>query len=384
MYNASNAFHKAVADGNEQKALLIFSDCVFTDEDISVEEGIEFRDYFNTNEDLSIGQANSNELTFSLFNDDRLLNSYKFGDFNALLGVQTGETGYTQTGTASIISTRLGNRYDGYAEYPYIRRNRTAMSVQPNFAVRSLLCYDDKIWAFGASGQHAVYNDSNGANITSQNPVNQFMRNKGAGWSGKGIFYNKSSRNLFVYEGGVRKPYEFVPLGWFTAERPRVPDVIQIDMTCYDWMTKFDIDMPDDGSLGVTYPIALGTLLKKMCDYVGIELKSTSFINSGATISERPDDFDSVTMRDVVKWIAEAAGSNARIDRDGKLELAWLRSTSQSYQATDYSDFSPTWYETKKVTKLYNRDTQGSEDTTVGSGDEGYLIQDNPFLKGVS
>ena len=40
MYNCSDAFHEAVKNGNEQKALLIFSDCVFTDADISVENGI--------------------------------------------------------------------------------------------------------------------------------------------------------------------------------------------------------------------------------------------------------------------------------------------------------------------------------------------------------
>lgn len=383
MYNCTSAFHKAVADGAEQKALLIFSDCVFTDEDISVEDGIEFRDYFNTDEDLAIGQANSNEISFSLFNDDRLLNSYKFGDFTALLGVQIGKSGYVQNGTASILGTRLGNRYDAFAEYPYLRRNGSAISVQPSFAVRSLLCYDDKIWAFGANKQYAVYNDSNGANITAQNTVNAFMRAKSIGWTGKGIYYNKSSRNLFIYEGGTRWQYEFVPLGCFTAERPKVPDVILIDMNCNDWMTKFDIDMPTDSALGISYPISFGNLLKKMCDHVGVACKSTSFINSGATISARPDDFDSATMRDVVKWIAEAAGSNARIDRDGKLELAWLRSTNQSYEATNYSEFSPTWYETKQITKLYNRNTQEGEDKTRGSGDEGYLIQDNPLLKGV-
>lgn len=385
MYSCSSKFHQAVASDAEQKALLIFSDCVFTDEDISVEEGIEFHDYFNTEEDLAIGQANSNELSFSLFNDARLLNNYKFGDFTALLGVLTGETGYVQTGTASIISTQLGNRYDGYTEYPYLRRNGNAVGVQPSFAVRSLLCYDGKIYAFGASRQYAVYNDSNGANITSQNPVNNFMRTKASNdWQGKGIYYNAGSRNLFIWEGGIRKQYEFVPLGCFTAERPRVPDVIQIDMNCYDFMTKFDVDMPDDSTLKVSYPITLGSLLKKMCDYVGVACKSTTFINSTAVLSARPDDFESVTMRDVLKWIAEAAGSNARFDRDGKLEMAWLRSTTQSYEATNYSDFSPTWYETKKVNKLYNRSTQDGEERTYGSGNEGYLIQDNPLLKGVN
>lgn len=384
MYAASNAFHRAVANGAEQRALLIFSDCIFTDSDISVEEGIEFRDYFNTSEDLSIGQANSNELSFGLFNDARLLNNYKFGDFTALLGVRTGESGYVQSGTATILSTRLGNRYDGYAEYPYLRRNGTALAVQPSFAVRSLLCYEDKIYAFGANRQYAVYADASGENITRNNSVNSFMRTKSIGWSGKGIYYNKSTKNLFLYENGARTQYEFVPLGCFTAERPKVPDVIQIDMNCNDYMLKFDQDMPTDSALGVSYPITLGNLLKKLCDYVGVDCKSTTFTNSTARVSTRPDDFDNATMRDVVKWIAEAAGSNARFDRDGKLEMAWLRTTSQSYEATNYSDFSPTWYETKKVTKLYNRSTQEGTDHTYGSGSEGYLIQDNPLLKGVT
>ena len=79
MYACSEAFHEAVRNGNDQKALLIFSDCVFTDDDISVETGIEFHDYFNMEEDLSIGQTTSNEVSYSLFNDDRLLNDYLFG-----------------------------------------------------------------------------------------------------------------------------------------------------------------------------------------------------------------------------------------------------------------------------------------------------------------
>ena len=383
MYNVSNAFHKAVKDGAEQKALLIFKDCVFTDADISVEEGIEFRDHFNMSEDLSIGEANSNEISFSLFNDDRLLNSYKFGDFLATLGVKVGEDTYTQAD--GVMVTTNNASYVGYSSYPYIKRNGTALSVQPSFAVKSLLGYDDKLWAFSDNGKFAVYNDKTGENITSKNSLNSFMKAKSKTWNGKGIFYNnnKSSRILFIYESGTRLRYEFCPLGWFTAERPKAPDVIQIDMTCYDFMQKFDQDMPNAAGLGLTYPCTIKTLFEKMCKKVGVEYVSSTFINSGATISAEPEDFSSVTMRDVLKWIAEASGSNARFNRDGKLEMGWLRDTSQSYEATNYSEFNPYWYETKKVTKLYNRHSTTGEDKTVGSGNEGYLIQDNPLLKGV-
>lgn len=382
MYPCSNAFHEAVANGNDQKALLIFSDCVFTDDDISVENGIQFSDYFNTEEDLSIGQATSNEISFSLFNDERLLNDYEFGDFLATLGVLIGTDDYQPVGNAMVI-TRYAT-YIGNPVYPFVMRNGTPLSVQPSFPVTSLLAYDGKVWCFNDDGKYAVYTDSTGDNVTSRYRLNAFMKQKVKTWSGKGIFYNKDSRILFIYQDAIRRRYEFVPLGWFTAERPKAPDVIQIDLTCYDYMQKFEEDLPSDGELGISWPCTIGRLYERLCVYAGVTPETTTFINSGARIAKRPQDFDNATMRDVLKWIAEAAGSNARFNRDGILVLDWLRSTGQSYEATGYSEFNPYWYETKKVTKLCNRDTQNVADKTVGSGDEIYLIQDNPLLRGVS
>ena len=382
MYPCSDAFHEAVKNGNEQKALLIFPDCVFTDEDISVEDGIEFHDYFNTEEDLSIGQTPSNEISFTLFNDDRLLNNYEFGDFLATLGVLVGEDTYQQYGNVMVITNQA--TYVGGAVYPFIMRNNTILPSQPSFPVESIMAYDGNVWCFNSDGRYAVYKDSNGANITSQFTLNSFMRKKVGNWKGKGIFYNKSSRILFIYQEGTRKRYEFVPLGYFTAERPKAPDVIDISLTCYDFMQKFEKDMPSSEDMGLTYPTTIANLFTKMCQHVGVDFQTEAFINSTATIAKKPADFDNATMRDVLKWIAEAACSNARFDRDGKLILDWLKQTSQSFAATGYKEFNPYWYKTKQITKLYNRDTQDCKENTYGSGDEGYLIQDNPLLKGVS
>lgn len=381
MYNASSAFHKAVADGNPQKALLIFPDCVFTSDDINVENGIEFRDYFNLDEDLAIGQTPSNEVSFSLFNDDRLLNNYAFGDFLCTIGVLIGTDTYQQV-EGVTVTTNLST-WTGATSAPYLYRNNRAVSVQPSFAVKSLLGYDGKVWAFSDDGRFAVYNDASGANITDKNPVNAFMRNKSKGWTGKGMFYNKSSRILFIYEGGERERYEFVPLGWFTAERPKTPDVIQIDMTCNDFMLKFDQDMPSAAELRITYPATIGTLFTRICEYVGVPYKTNVFINSTAVIPEDLEDFENATMREVLQWIGEAAGANIRINRDGQVVLDWLRTTSQKLTETDYVTFDPYWYQTKKVTKLNNRSSDGSYENTTGTGGEEYLIQDNPLLRGV-
>lgn len=377
MYPVSNAFHTAIRNGAKQKALLIFDNAVFSDVDINIDRGITFHDRFNMKDSLCIGQTPSNEISFSLFNDYRYLNSYEFGDFLATIGVKIGESNYWASGN---VFMRTLNDYIGYSSIPYLTRNGTTLNT--GFRVNALLGYNGLVWAFSENGGYAVYRDMDGADVTASNPVNMFMRTKAKGWSGKGIYYN--NRNLFIYDNAekIREQYEFCPLGHFIAERPNAPDQILINMVCYDLMQRFESDMPSASELGITYPISLKNLLTKLCNYVSIPLKTTNFINDSLTVASEPQAFENATMRNVIGWIAEAAASNARIDRDGYLILDWVRATTQSINENNYSVFEPFWYTTKKVTKLYNRDTSESEETTVGSGNEYYLIQDNPFLAG--
>lgn len=379
MYEASKAFHDAVAAGNHQLPLLIFKDAVFSDQDIDVDVGIEMDDYFNTEDDISIGQVPMNEIRFTLFNDDRLLNDYAFGEFTATIGVLVGINTYQQFGTV-MLTTNYAS-WIGANEYPFVRRNNMVVS-QPSFAVKSMLGYEGKVYVFGSNRQYAVYDDTTGENITNRVQVNAFMRKKSMNWNGIGFFYNSASRILFVYEAGYRSRYEFVPLGVFEAERPDVPDQIRISMTCYDRMDLLDNDMPTAEQLGISYPITLRRLLEAICNYFHVPLGTTSFPNSEATIDEQPEVFENATARTVVGWIAEAAGKNARFNRDGKLVMDWIHSAGASMNEGGYSGFDPYWYRTKTVDKLYNRDTAGSEEKTFGSGENGYLIQDNPFLIG--
>lgn len=374
MYPASNAFHQAVANGNKQKALLIFPDAVFTNEDIDVDMGIEFNDYFNTEEDLSIGQALSNEVSFALFNDYGLLNNYGFGDFICTLGVQIG-SGYYLHDRNAVVQTGSA-RYVGMSTPPYLTRNGSGLT--PGFAVHSLLAYGGKVYAFGRNQEYAVFDDSNGQNITGSNPVNSFMRHKSLGWVGQGFVY--ANRILTVYQNGQTETYEFVPLGTFTADRPNVPDVIRIEFHCYDLMQKLDKDMPTAEQLEITYPCYIGTLFEAICNYFHVPFKDESFINNMAIIDEEPEEFATSSARTVIGWIAEAAGSNARFNRDGELIFDWVRNSGVSVNEHGYSEFKPYWYETPQVTQLKNRNTSRGEDMNVGSGSSEYLIQDNPLL----
>lgn len=389
MYNASSAFHTAVANGAHQIALLIFDDAVFTNDDIDVSRGIEFNDYFNTDEDLSIGLALSNEISFTLFNDSGLLDSYWFGNFTATIGALINTETY-QTGWNVMAQSPL-HTYTGYATFPYVRRDGTALNVQPSKSVSSILIYDGIVYCL-AENTVTAYKDSDGtvASVT----VNNFMISQMQKWEGKGICfaqYTSGANNLLkVMQGNTMRTYEFVPLGRFYAERPNVPSVIEIDFHCYDLMQRFERDMPDATALatkhsGFSYPCTFAELLQALCDYAEVPCGTTTFINSTAVLQKAPEDFSKATMRDVVGWIAEASASNARIDRDGRLILDWIHMTDQVMDENNYVEFNPYWYTTSEIEQLHNRASNGEYDFVRGMGGEaeGYLIQDNPLLKGV-
>lgn len=508
MYNASSDFHNAIKNGNPQMALLIFGEnAVFTSEDINISKGIEFDDLFCTEDNISIGQALMNNIRFTLFNDNQLLNDYEFGKFQAFLGVQTSEETYTQEGTISV--TFGNNTYVAYATSPYITRNGTALAEQPSGKIANIIIYKELVYCFLESGNLVIYDDATGNRIynignnvfdsssvqfvtgyyidatgaiselsryrytdtyikvkpnttyyvysykeTTQNAgftvplydknkdfivrqvaisassvsgdvygtftttgateyirfscgtrfttseivitenVPRFMADKFKQKTYYGAYfrtrytYNMSGRIAhhwaYINCNGVSKKYEFVPLGTFIADRPDAPSVKEINFSCNDQMQLFDASMPSDTDLGITYPTTIGTLFTKMCNYLGVPYLVSTFTNSSATISKRPAQFDNATMRTVLQWIAEAAGKNAKFNRDGELVFVWLNTTNQELTESDYSSFTPCWYKTQQVDKLYNRDSQSSVDNTYGSGNGGYLILDNPLMKGAT
>ena len=379
MYQASEEFHNAVASGAHQIALLIFDDAVFANADINVSDGIEFNDYFNTEEDLCIGQALSNELIFTLFNDDGLLNDYEFGDFLATIGAQTENYSVAENG---IIQADSGSHtWVAYSSSPYLKRDGVAVASQPAAAVKSMLIYNGYVYCLLANGNTKVYKDSTGTYQSSMS-LNPFMVSQMGKWAGKGLCY--VDRRLHIWQGTNKRTYEFVPLGYFTAKRPNVPSVIEIHFNCYDFMQKFEVDMPTAQELNMTYPATVSTLFLKMCQYVGVSYESDTFINSSATISEEPEEFSNVTMREVLGWIAELAASNARFNRDGQLGFDWLHLTESVLTESNYREFNPYWYEVGTVTKVVNRASDGSYENTYGvDTNDAYLIQDNPLLKGV-
>ena len=184
--------------------------------------------------------------------------------------------------------------------------------------------------------------------------------------------------------------YEFAPLGIFIVERPDIvaKDIIQIRAN--DRMSKFDQEMPSATALGLSpsasNPVSIKDLLVAMCTYAGVTLANTApdwFMNYNLTFTSWPSKyFESRTMREVLKWIAEAAGSIARFNRSGQLEIAWFSTAQVTYDENDYSEFTQTWYEVQSIDGLKVRNQDETSESTVGTDPTNpYVIAGNPFLR---
>lgn len=191
----------------------------------------------------------------------------------------------------------------------------------------------------------------------------------------------ESAKTESFTENGVTALYEFAPIGTFIAHRPDIVRVMTIDVDANDRMTLFDTEMPSKTALGITYPVTLSELTTAMCNYLEVPMKTDTWLNSDLVVTKEPKQFEAATMREVLGWIAEAGCSNARFNRDGKLEFVWFNLVAREFNEHQYSEFTPAWYETKIIDGLHIRNADSTTEYTVGIGKNVYLIQDNPFLR---
>lgn len=155
----------------------------------------------------------------------------------------------------------------------------------------------------------------------------------------------KAYEKVYV-ETGVNN--EIVPIGYFTIQSVE-DDEFKVKIKATDYMKKFE-DTKYDGS-NLIYPKTMLEVLKDICIKVGVELGSTSFLNSEKTIAV----YDStVTARTYLGYIAEQAGGFAAIGRDGKLYIKNFGKDTIDFDINLFGDF--TWGDKFKVSKISYED----------------------------
>lgn len=382
MIQASEAFHAEVRNGAPQRALLRFRDAVFDNEDISVTStGIKLTEIINGDTNLHFGLCSSAHFEASLINRANELESFDFGEFQASLGVKIASEKYTNDAMA-VVDIDSATTCKANKEYPYLYINGVEATVQPDFPVYGLAADNGKLYAFGKFGNlfAATSNGGGSAELTQveaptfspimQRKIDRIVREQ------RGVSINGSI--MKDYHNGIVETYEFAPLGTFIAPKPNVLRKAVIQMEAEDRMQLFDSDLSE---VELEYPFSMETALDKLCESVGVQRVEQTLTNADLSIDKKPDAFEGATKRDLLSWIAEASATFARFNRYGQLELVRFNDTGVEYNEKDYVSLAPYTYKVPAVDKLHIRNANADHEEVVGYGENGYLIQDNPFLK---
>lgn len=159
---------------------------------------------------------------------------------------------------------------------------------------------------------------------------------------------------------------EIFSLGLFTVTEPTTTGVV-IDIAGIDEMYKFDTSF-DACTLDFSTRPTLYTILARCCTDCDVAIGFSTFDNSTMTVTNRPEG---VTYREVVSFVCQMAGMNARISPTGALTLVWYN-TSALPTGLDGGTFS-----NPGSTSYQDGDT--ADGGTFDSGSTGYVYDGGSF-----
>ena len=371
-YTVSQTFKEKIKDGAVPKSCLIqFDDLFFSTSDFT-DSGVVFNQFFNTSEDLTYGDCPSDTLSFSVVSGG-LLSGYSFGKCRAYVGVQTASESYAfgdinahiEIGGYTWTASETGLYCDG--------------TLIDSDEYVSLVSDGTKVYAVGTSSSYSANIDgSEGAEYLPHAFMAQKLR------SGLSAVFEANTAQ--VWDGENVITIEYVPMGQYNVVKPRstVGDIVEIQ-DAYDNMNLFDADASQFLE-SLTYPVTLSGIYTALCDFVGVEYVTDTFLYSDTSYASSPFADTSCSLRDILWWIAERARAVAHCDREGLLDLMEIDTTVvETLTASDIGQdgYSVAEYKTPDVTGVLLRSGNGTT-LSFGSMTAPYMISANPFVSTIT
>ena len=161
-------------------------------------------------------------------------------------------------------------------------------------------------------------------------------------------------------------------IGYFTVLDPETYGETVI-ITAQDDMYK--TDKPYTTSL--TYPASLQQIFQEACSACDLPYSSAVFNNSVYTVSAPPDG--DYTYRQIFGYIAMLAGGNARISRDGYMQILTYDFAAAGHSLSNWINLKT---DTDDIT-ITGVETIKEDDSKVTVGNAGYILSlENPFFAG--
>ncbi len=212
----------------------------------------------------------------------------------------------------------------------------------------------------------------------------------------------KAEFSLLDLEGRITELYgvEFLytylgkQIGYFTVDSAEHIKNVGWNVTAYDRMMKFD-KIVDSFLNGLSESFTLRELFSGLCEFVGVPASATSFTNEELTFYKNFEGSD-IKGRDILYWIAEAAGCFAIINSQGAAELKFYESPESAAEENtitnaDYISYSVSDFSTPLVNKLQIRSSEDDigmvvfdESLDEESEFNAYIIEGNPLFYSVS
>lgn len=171
-------------------------------------------------------------------------------------------------------------------------------------------------------------------------------------------------------EIGLKLPsgkYEYIPLGFFTAEHPTL-DQATTTFTAYDRMMKTTGVYVSE----LTYPASAESVLKEISNGCGVPCNVSGL--NGITIDTAPVGY---TYREVIGYIASLAGGFACVDRTGTIVIKWYEDNGYTINESRIMTFEKNESDYHLDYLTCNVDSNTS--FTAGSGTLGITF-DNPLM----
>lgn len=145
--------------------------------------------------------------------------------------------------------------------------------------------------------------------------------------------------------------FEMIPIGIYNVDDYTDNDDNTITIKALDNMIKFEFNYNGKELIDKKNEATLLEVAQDICNKAGVELGSTSFLNSDKKVSVYDN---TVTAREYISYIAESAGCFACIDRKGKLCFREFCQDEIEIPLEMFGEYK--WGEEFKISKLSYED----------------------------
>ena len=182
----------------------------------------------------------------------------------------------------------------------------------------------------------------------------------------------------------LKERIEKIECGYFTVTKPETYGQTVI-VAAVDDMYRADKAFYSD----LIFPVSASELFIEMCEHCGIQPGNTLFRNNDFTIKGKPSGSD-LTFRAVFGYLAMLVAGNARISRQGTLEILSYDFSvfdQEGVHIQELRNFNSLKIGTEDVVitgiRMKVKGKTAEEDQTFLCGKEGYLIEvENPLVAG--